>query len=373
VEGGLVRSQLAAFSLTPCHELADRYARVQGVSGHGPSGVMNQSVLATPQGLLSTWRYERNFDSWSGRSADVARHPSLNFLGWERPDSSRSDGRIELRVVPLVYSGYPSECKIEDLRLFAVDGTIYAIAALILSRSRYRAWLPEISAEAAANNTIDDMLVVQSLGRLDPERGVLAFERLPRLGLAADPQATEPRLPSGFEKNWLIHHNDNQLLLFYSLQPWRVFQADLSLRHWQLICDQPLELPASIQGPLRNSAHPFRLHDAHGPCGLGLVVHRRRQHTYIYDQYLILLSVDGLRPQRISREPILSVNSEAFARDPGFRKNPGVCYVSSVLVAGDEVRLYFNLFDCRTCVLSVSMLDLLALVEREDAFVSLDP
>jgi hypothetical protein len=47
--------------------------------------------------------------------------------------------------------------------------------------------------------------------------------------------------------------------------------------------------------------------------------------------------------------------------------------VSSVLVAGDEVRLYFNLFDCRTCVLSVSMLDLLALVEREDAFVSLDP
>jgi hypothetical protein len=103
------------------------------------------------------------------------------------------------------------------------------------------------------------------------------------------------------------------------------------------------------------------------------VVHRRRQHTYIYDQYLILLSVDGLRPQRISREPILSVNSEAFARDPGFRKNPGVCYVSSVLVAGDEVRLYFNLFDCRTCVLSVSMLDLLALVEREDAFVSLDP
>jgi hypothetical protein len=47
--------------------------------------------------------------------------------------------------------------------------------------------------------------------------------------------------------------------------------------------------------------------------------------------------------------------------------------VSSVLVAGDEVRLYFNLFDCRTCVLSVSMLDLLALIEREDAFVSLVP
>jgi hypothetical protein len=373
VEGVLVRSQLAAFSLTPCHELADRYARLQGVSGHGPSGVMNQSVLATPQGLLSTWRYERNFDSWSGRSADVARHPSLNFLGWERPDSSRSDGRIELRVSPLVYSGYPSECKIEDLRLFAVDGTIYAIAALILSRSRYSAWLPEISVEAAANNTIDDMLVVQSLGRLDPERGVLAFERLPRLGLAADPQTTAPRLPRGFEKNWLIYHNEQKLLLFYSLQPWRVFQSDPSLRHWQLLCDQPLELPASIQGPLRNSAHPFRLHDAHGDCGLGLVVHRRRQHTYIYDQYLILLSADGLRPQRISREPILSVNSEALAVDPGFRKNPGVCYVSSVLVEADEVRLYFNLFDCRTCVLSVSMLDLLTLVKCEDAFVPLAP
>ena len=103
------------------------------------------------------------------------------------------------------------------------------------------------------------------------------------------------------------------------------------------------------------------------------MVHRRRQHTYIYDQYLILLSADGLRPQRISREPILSVNSEALAVDPGFRKNPGVCYVSSVLVEADEVRLYFNLFDCRTCVLSVSMLDLLTLVKCEDAFLSLVP
>ena len=123
---------------------------------------MNQSVLVTSQGVLSTWRYERNFDSWSGRSGDVARHPSLNFLAWEPGGSAELGAGSKLRITPLTYSGYPSECKIEDLRLFAIDDHIYAIAALILSRARYRSWLPDISSEAAANNTIDDMLVVQS-------------------------------------------------------------------------------------------------------------------------------------------------------------------------------------------------------------------
>jgi hypothetical protein len=373
VEGLLVQSQLAAFSLTPCHHLADRYARVHGFSGHGPSGVMNQSVLATSQGLLSTWRYERNFDSWSGRSADVARHPSLNFLAWERGDPSRSAAPEALQITPLLYSGYPSECKIEDLRLFASGEAVYAMAALILSRSRYRTWLPDISAEAAANNTIDDMLVVQALGRLDLERGVLVFERLPLLQLPADPQSPASLMPSGFEKNWLIHRRDQQLFLFYSVQPWRVFQADGSLQHWQLLHNQPLTLPDCIQGPLRNSANPFALHDRTGDRGLGLVVHRRRKHSYIYDQYLILVSADTLEPQRISREPILSVNTQALAHDPGFRKNPGVCYVSSVLVLGDEVRLFFNLFDCRTCVLTLAMADLIALVDDGARFMPLVP
>ncbi len=373
VEGLLVRSQLAAFSLTPCHHLADRYARVHGFSGHGPSGVMNQSVLATSRGLLSTWRYERNFDSWSGRSADVARHPSLNFLAWERGDPSRSAAPEALQIAPLRYSGYPSECKIEDLRLFSIRDAIYAIGALILSRSRYRTWLPEISAEAAANNTIDDMLVVQALGRLDLERGVLVFERLPLLEVPAEPQSPATLLPSGFEKNWLIHRRDHQLFLFYSVQPWLVFQADGIQQHWRLMHHQPLALPEGLQGPLRNSAHPFALHDRNGDRGLGLVVHRRRKHSYIYDQYLILVSADTLEPQQISREPILSVNTQAMAHDPGFRKNPGVCYVSSVLVQEDEVRLFFNLFDCRTCVLALAMADLITLIDDGLSFVPLVP
>lgn len=373
VEGLLVRSQQAAFSLTPCHRLADRYARVHGFLGHGPSGVMNQSVVATPMGLVSTWRYERNFDSWSGRSADVARHPSLNFLAWERADPRRSATAVELQMAPLTYSGYPSECKIEDLRLFSLGDTIYAIGALILSRSRYRPWLPEISAEAAANNTIDDMLVVQALGRLDLERAALVLEGLPRLQLPAEPQDPAVPFPSGFEKNWLLYRREQQLFLFYSVQPWRVFQADSGLLRWRLLHNQPLVLPDGIQGPLRNSAHPFPLHDHQGERGLGLVVHRRRQQSYIYDQYLILLSADTLLPERISREPILTVNTKALARDPGFRKNSGVCYVSSVLVQGDEVNLFFNLFDCRTCVLSMAMSDLLALIDDEAVMIPLVP
>jgi hypothetical protein len=154
--------------------------------------------------VLSTWRYERNFDSWSGRSADVARHPSLNFLAWESGESGGFGAGGRVRITPLTYSGYPSECKIEDLRLFAVDDRIYAIAALILSRARYRSWLPELSSEAAANNTIDDMLVVQSLGRLDLERGDLHFEQLPVLHRSPDPEQPELELPRGFEKNWLL-------------------------------------------------------------------------------------------------------------------------------------------------------------------------
>jgi hypothetical protein len=199
------------------------------------------------------------------------------------------------------------------------------------------------------------------------------FERLPLLEVPAEPESAATLLPSGFEKNWLIHRRDQQLFLFYSVQPWRVFQADGIQRHWQLMHHQPLALPEGLQGPLRNSAHPFALHDRNGDRGLGLVVHRRRKHSYIYDQYLILLSTDTLEPQQISREPILSVNTQAMAHDPGFRKNPGVCYVSSVLVQGNEVRLFFNLFDCRTCVLALAMADLMALIDDGLSFVPLVP
>ena len=372
MKGILLDASSANFSLSSCHHWADYYARCHGLYGHGPSGVMNQSVLITDDGVLTTWRYERNFDSWSGRCADVARHPSLNFLAWQCGAPSSVEASSELKVAPLTYSGYPSECKIEDLRLFSVKGMTYAISALILSRARYQQWMPEISAEAAANNTIDDMIVVQAFGRLDPARAVLEFECLPVLHPAADSELVL-NVPTGFEKNWLICEHEAQLLLLYSIQPWRIFRAHQSLVDWRLMTECDLSLPRTIQGPLRNSAHPFRLDSTSGEQRLGLVVHRRRKNTYIYDQYLMVLSSDQLMPQKISRQPVLSVNTEALALDPGFRKNEGVCYVSSVLVREEVVFIYLNLFDCRTCVFTVSMADLLALIDDEMAFASLVP
>jgi len=100
-------------------------------------------------------------------------------------------------------------------------------------------------------------------------------------------------------------------------------------------------------------------------------VHRRRHGTYIYDQYLIVLSADSLLPLRISREPVLSVNARALALDLGFRKNSGVCYVSSVLVHDEMVQIYFNLFDCRTCVLALPSSDLRHLIDDDALFVAL--
>jgi hypothetical protein len=373
MKGLLLDVSSANLAFSPCHHWADHYARCHGLYGHGPSGVMNQSVLMTDDAVLTTWRYERNFDSWSGRCADVARHPSLNFLAWQGGAPESAMASSELEVAPLTYSGYPSECKIEDLRLFSLQGKVYAISALILSRARYQQWIPEISAEAAANNTIDDMLVVQAFGRLDPARAVLEFECLPVLHPAVDSESAVMHVPTGFEKNWLICQHEEQPFLLYSIQPWRVFRGDHSLADWRLMTDSHLNLPRSIQGPLRNSAHPFILHGASGEQRLGLVVHRRRKNTYLYDQYLMVLSSDQLTPQKISRHPILSVNMEALALDPGFRKNDGVCYVSSVLVRAGVVLIYVNLFDCRTCVFSVSMADLLALIDDEQAFASLVP
>jgi predicted GH43/DUF377 family glycosyl hydrolase len=103
---------------------------------------------------------------------------------------------------------------------------------------------------------------------------------------------------------------------------------------------------------------------------LALVVHHRRCGTYIYDQYLMVLDAETLQPLRISRHPILSINQQALSSDGGFRKNDGVCYVTAALVLDGSLRLYCNLFDCRTCVLTVTMEDLIALIERDDAFAS---
>lgn len=373
VEGLLMQRGNPALALTPCHDLSDRYARRQGLSGHGPSGVMNQSVVLTDQGTLSTWRYERNFDSWSGRSADIARHPSLNFLAWQPVDDQSATEDSEWIVKPLTYSGYPSECRIEDLRLFTIQDRIYAISAVILSHARYRQWLPDISADASAHNTIDDMLVIQAIGELNPLRADLAFWCLPTLQDAPRPDRPQRMLPCGFEKNWLIDQHRSTPVLLYSVQPWITFEATTDLQQWRLRSDQALNLPAGIQGPLRNSAHPFVLRDQFDNTRIGLVVHRRRQDSYIYDQYLIVLSSDSLEPVAISAEPILSVNSQAIESDLGFRKNPGVCYVSSVVVADDTVSFLFNLFDCRTCVLDVALSDLVNLIDDPSCFVRLRP
>jgi hypothetical protein len=65
------------------------------------------------------------------------------------------------------------------------------------------------------------------------------------------------------------------------------------------------------------------------------------------------------------------VNAQALGLDLGFRKNSGVCYVSSVLVHDDVVQIYFNLFDCRTCVLALPAADLRCLIDDDTAFVAL--
>ena len=378
VEGLLVQAGISAFELSACHHLCDRYARAMGYCGHGPSGVMNQSVLITETGVLSTWRYERNFDSWSGRSADVARHPSLNFMGWQQSQPQHAIEPAPLRLKPLSYGGLPSECKVEDLRLFNHQGEIYATAALILPEARYREWLPEMSADAAANNTIDDMVVVQVLGRLDGDSPGMAFYGLPRLEPPQEPDSQPATIPSGFEKNWLIHSQGNEAWLFYSVQPWRIYRATESLLRWRPWIEYNLKLPASIPRPLRNSAPPFafemRMQSQPVNTGqrLGLVVHHRRSGTYIYDQYLIVIDAQSLHPSLISSSPILSVNASALSGDHGFRKNDGVCYVSSAVVVGEELRLYFNLFDCRTCILSIGMNDLITTVETEGNFLAID-
>jgi hypothetical protein len=177
--------------------------------------------------------------------------------------------------------------------------------------------------------------------------------------------------PRGFEKNWLLCPWRQGLALLYSVQPWQVFASENGLQHWQPVHDAPLQLPAGIQGPLRNSAHPFPLDGLEQQGRWGLVVHRRRQQSYIYDQYLLVLSAVTLEPLRISRVPVLSVNVQAVGLDRGFRKNPGVCYVSSVLVCDGNFQFYFNLFDCRTCVLSLPLADLRAMVDDDAQFSAL--
>ena len=175
------------------------------------------------------------------------------------------------------------------------------------------------------------------------------------------------------KKNWLIYPRGDEAWLLYSVQPWRLFKATASLGHWRLLGERALVLPPGMTGPLRNSAPPFPIKGQEGIQQLGLVVHQRRRGTYVYDQYLIVLDAETLNPTLISRAPILSVNAAALANDAGFRKNDGVCYVSAALVSGEELRLFFNLFDCRTCVISLAMPELIAKLNDGQAFAQVDP
>jgi len=139
-----------------------------------------------------------------------------------------------------------------------------------------------------------------------------------------------------FEKNWIYIESDDQLLLFYSVNPFKVLALqDEKSFSFKTIVEKQLSSkiynPGGFGSLTSFSTNPI---DFDGKYWL-IVIHQIKQIITgrCYFHWAVLVSKNTLIPESITSKPI-------FTGMGARGKTPGIRYISSVLKIGNEI-LFF--------------------------------
>lgn len=211
-------------------------------------------------------------------------------------------------------TGFPPEedYAVEDLRLFSWRGN-KMINHTLITKQRVQGYLSIKSTSSA-------------LSMLNDEDHTIKFFAVPQLDF----------LRQEFEKNWVYAEKEEQLLLWYSVNPYRVLtlQEEEKFAFTTIMNQQltgKLTDPGGFGTMVSFSTNPIDFDNRHWI----VIIHQFRKKITgrWYMHWAVLIDKDSLLPVKITSKPIFT-GAGARGRVPGYR------YISSVVKVKDDL-LFF--------------------------------
>ena len=211
-------------------------------------------------------------------------------------------------------TGFPSENNwaIEDMRLFTWKGQ-KMINHSFITKGKVVEFVNQTS-------------VASAVSILDEKGKKFSFHAFPKLDFPVQ----------NIEKNWVYRETDNKLILFYSVNPYKVLiLEDEKQFKFRSIINQDfywqLKNPGGFGTMVSFSTNPIDFDEEH----FLMVVHQidHKITGRFYNHWAVLLDKKRMLPVKISAKPI-------FTGMGARGRTPGVRYISSILKTDHEI-LFF--------------------------------
>lgn len=209
------------------------------------------------------------------------------------------------------FRGFPGghPWAIEDMRLFTFQDSIYINHSLV-EFGKDDSWFGQGAVSA-------------SLSVLNFQDQSITFIQVPQLDFPKQK----------IEKNWMYLEHEDQLYLFYSLNPYRVLVQEHGVFVTKIYQDLGGKLNdiGGFGTMVSQSTNPIDFDENH----YLMVIHQIENRNFgrCYHHWAILISKRTMLPVKITSQPIFS-GLGARGRTPGIR------YISSILKEGEEI-LFF--------------------------------
>lgn len=211
-------------------------------------------------------------------------------------------------------TGFPSENNwaIEDMRLFTWKGQKMINHSFIT--------------KGKVGEFVNQTSVASAVSILDEKEKKFSFHAFPKLDFPVQ----------NIEKNWVYRETDNKLILFYSVNPYKVLiLEDEKQFKFRSIINQDfywqLKNPGGFGTMVSFSTNPIEFDELHWL----IIVHqiKNRVSGRCYYHWAVLIDKSTFLPVKITSKPIFS-GMGARGRTPGIR------YISSILKVNNEI-LFF--------------------------------
>lgn len=231
--------------------------------------------------------------------------------------------------------GFPEEDNraIEDTRLFWWKGKKMVNHSLLI--------------KGDVNGCLNQISVLSALSVLNEKESTFTFCSLPQLDFPLQ----------NFEKNWVYKAKGNDLVLFYSLNPFRVLKLEDEKRFtFKTIINQQftnrLNDPGGFGTLVSLSTNPIEYNEKYWL----LIIHQIKYKISgrCYYHWAVLINKETLLPEKITRKPIFS-GMGARGRTPGIR------YISSILKHNNEILFFAGEGDVYVTVTKMPLKELASL------------